>query len=1511
MTPLLLCLTLLASSAGQKVLVVAGAKHNPTVLGMQALGLPFERVGPGEYAAVSPFDYDLVVWGMDETRSPLAARPGVIRAFVEGGGVLLGFRANDPDPWLPSPAKRDKAFHLGPLLAPDHAVLNTPHRLDAKSLADVHGGSIYRALWDLGEGWVPLVATGAEQGWDKTPAAQTERRYGLAELPLGHGRIVLCQMIPAYHWFRDRQGDPAAAGAKLFENLVRYAMSQAGNEAANRPPRVVPETFHAELSDLLATPIRGDGLPFDDAWTFGSQGPFTRQTDRRGVLTFTHADQPSIKGSFAEVRRSLTVPQPSGPVLLRFYETDTYCGGRERVLGGADHGKTALENYKREMRYALVKVGDQVVWSEDVCGPNPHPGAESFKTVDITKLVPPNGGEVPVTLRVEDRAGSGELPFAIDVFFAAVEVITDLRHQTAVDAFGTPDGFEAVGAGLQATGGSARLVTQHVGSAGRYLVAVQLLDEVNGRGTAKLSVKGRVVAEWTLTADDQRPWWAASPVVDLRPGDELGLELVPAGREAARVEGLAVVSEPLLAKPPNHAEPPAAGGAGAEHVAFDVAVPETGGLARLGEVAVQGLPFPRRCLTDPSRVTVTAGERSLPVQTRVISRWPDGSAKTALVVFPADAAANGVSRYRVEAGRGVVPAAARGLTLQETADTISLDTGPLQVQLSKVDGRIFDEVRRGDQRLKPAGDAWELVVETEDGRLVRSGGPTVTSTEIVDGGPLRALIVRKGVLVDNDKDHLEYRLTVEATAESNKLRVESTLLNTKGELFLKRWSLNLAGSGAESARALVGDTWRAANDGAVLYQHREDTFTWTGSAGTASRQAGRLPGFVRLGGVAVGTRWFWERYPQAIRFSADATRFDFVPEALDEQDLPTRWRDRLLQMTDKFTVGGVGYPQSPGKLGLFRLSPGEALSQEVGFGFDGQAGQPADFAWLTDPLRAVPEPSYTASTLAFGEFHPVDPKRYARYEASTESSRNGYLLQREKRREYGFENYGDNTFEWGYGPSYTYWSNSEYDHHHGFALQYLRSGDPRWWAMCDHTARHYRDVVVNHAGKPFDGTHGGPRHHNAQSIWMPQDEEQYWIADHTMSGMSAGHSWVQGMIDYWMLTGDPWAEEVVHQLESWYCSIAEQNRFGAGGQERGPGWALIAISALARATGGERIMNAGRIVSGWLTDWQDPIRGVISVPISEQPSYEGGSVFMHGIVGRGLGRWYDVTGDPAVRDATIGIAEWITTEPMGEPGTFWYKQSPQNSKRYGATDQCLTALSYAYDLTGDSWFAEVSLALLERTGANVRSMSWYPQALAHLAKLMTPAVVRTPDPVIVAPDQPGTLAIEVGNTTDGVLTVQGETIAAEGFKLTWSGPLKIEAGGSALLTAQVQPAAAPLRVDAKLKLRLTTARGETVERRFVAPLQSVTRLLTIRLRPAEAELVAPVTTTDGYLHAPRDATFSGEPRATDGVSGGFATWSVDIPAIGDYVLTGEVKWLDEKGNSFFLRVDDQPETALR
>lgn len=1312
-----LAVTPLLAAGTPKVVLIASSPQGLTERGLTALGVAHERLSPEAFRGFSAMDADLLIWGFDESRGVLSPRREELAAFLRVGGVFLGFRSSQDDDWLPAAAPRDKAYELGDILRPEHPIFTRPHPFSLQGLREVHGGSVYHAFRDLDPRWVPLCAAGREQTWDKTPPGGSGPRYGLIELELESGRLILCQMIPEYAWFHDAKEDRASPGAKLFENLVRYALSQAKCRTAGRPPRRQPESFYGDLADVLETPGRRSGISLaGPEWRYESSGPYTRKFDRRGVLTLTHADRPSVAGSFAQLSRSLAVPLNARSLVLRWYETDTYCGGREVHLGGKEHGRLALENYKRQMRYAQVKVNGQTVWENDVCGPNPQPGRRAVHYADITELVRKTG-RCDLALCVEDRQGSGQEPFAIDVFFAAVELLTDLRLEAPTGMRSA--GFTADGPSLRLAAAKGVLETTHTGPDGRYAVAVRLTDGFEGRSRLRMLAGGRAIGDWTLSVDDGAAWWAVAPAVELRTGDALQLEIQREGLESPRVEQLAVIDPRWLAKPRTEAAPASSRNVGARQVRFTVTVPEAGGLARTEEVAASGLSFPKGCLASQStlRVLDSAG-RPVPSQFRPVGRWPDGSARTAVVAFPATVAARDKASYTIEAGEGIAPGPTGSLKLVEESDRICIDTGSLQAILSTRQGRVVEELRRGGRVVKPAEAVWDLAVETEDGRRLRSGGATVSATRIVERGSLRALVVRTGSLADGAGRCLDYRLTVGATAGSDLLRVETTIVNREDrpEVYLRRWSLDLPAAGAETGRVDLGGEWRGANPGAVLYQHREDQLTWSGTDGARSRATGRASGWVRLPGLAVGARWFWERFPQAIRFTPGTVRFDLLPEAFDAGDLPTRWRDRMQELTDRHSVGGVGYPQSPGKMGLFRLARGEALSQEFGILADGAAADsaPPGRERLTTPLQAVADPAYTASTGAFGPLVPKDPQRLPRYEQLVERCYEGYLAQRRKRREYGFENFGDSTFEWGYGPSYTYWSNSEYDHHHGFALEYLRSGDPRWWDLCETTARHYRDVVVVHDASAESGMRGGPHHHNGTNLWMPQHAEQCWVADHTLSGCHVSHSWVEGLIVYAWLSGDPWAEEVIAEMAQWYVTMVERNQFGAGGQERGPGWALIALSALAEATGDERVLRAGSKVADWLLEWQDPIRGVVSVPISEQRSYEGGSTFMHGIVGRGLGRWYDVTGQPRVKEAAIGIAEWITTEPMGEPGMFWYKQSPQNSQRYAATDQVLTALSYAYQLSGDRWFADAALALVAKTGPNVRSMSWYGQSLSHL-----------------------------------------------------------------------------------------------------------------------------------------------------------------------------------------------------
>ena len=70
------------------------------------------------------------------------------------------FRQNHSDDWLPSPVERDKCYHFGQILTPEHPAFRTPHALTSKQIADVHCFSIYHAVCRLGAGWTALGTVG-------------------------------------------------------------------------------------------------------------------------------------------------------------------------------------------------------------------------------------------------------------------------------------------------------------------------------------------------------------------------------------------------------------------------------------------------------------------------------------------------------------------------------------------------------------------------------------------------------------------------------------------------------------------------------------------------------------------------------------------------------------------------------------------------------------------------------------------------------------------------------------------------------------------------------------------------------------------------------------------------------------------------------------------------------------------------------------------------------------------------------------------------------------------------------------------------------------------------------------------------------------------------------------------------------------------------------------------------------------------------------------------------------
>jgi hypothetical protein len=206
-----------------RVLLLAGP-DSLTTRSLERLGLPLRRADMQQFVPALLAGTDVLVCGHDSDRAPLEAHAQALQEWVKGGGVVLGFRDNSGhNGWLPSPIGQGASHESGEVLRPEAGAFHLLHEITSERLRAVHGGSAEAAFCDLGPGWEPLASAG------NRPEPQGGRpHYGLVELRLGRGRILLCQLVPECAWLNDDAGAERSPGRELLANLLAYVCVAAG-----------------------------------------------------------------------------------------------------------------------------------------------------------------------------------------------------------------------------------------------------------------------------------------------------------------------------------------------------------------------------------------------------------------------------------------------------------------------------------------------------------------------------------------------------------------------------------------------------------------------------------------------------------------------------------------------------------------------------------------------------------------------------------------------------------------------------------------------------------------------------------------------------------------------------------------------------------------------------------------------------------------------------------------------------------------------------------------------------------------------------------------------------------------------------------------------------------------------------------------------------------------------------------------------------------------------------------
>ena len=673
--------------------------------------------------------------------------------------------------------------------------------------------------------------------------------------------------------------------------------------------------------------------------------------------------------------------------------------------------------------------------------------------------------------------------------------------------------------------------------------------------------------------------------------------------------------------------------------ALKIIVEDTAGLKVIRPVT-GGVPLPRGSAPPGAAFVLKNAKGSrVPLQTKVLARWKDGSARWLLLDFAADPPAKGKSEYQ--------------LTWSRSAKHMP-PPKPLRVRRGASPAITSDLVRveSSDKAVFRLNDAFDVSLRMTDSRgRIHSG--VVSRTRIETAGRLRSALLFEGDLKDKSGERaFSFRMRVTAFAGASRIRLEPMIIvdADKGavqpirELRLEVHSLN----GEKVSGAIGGKPgWRGGltkKSAVRLFQVDDKQYRIEGARGRGKR----APGWAELSSgqvrLAICLRDFWQQWPKSIEFTRDSASFGLFP---------------------RFKRGDFDHMQPWSKYGyLFRgacyqLKTGQARRWEIWIDAVGSGERLCKLA--NAPAVPVADPQQAVATGVWGGILPAGSPESETYDAWADTFCDAFIRSIEINRDYGAMNWGD----W-YGERGCNWGNNEYDTGNQLLIAFARTGNPRYFHAAEAHARHMSEVDVIHAVNPdlvnsfpryapFPIRRGCVHEHCLGHVggFCSTERVRRLLLSHgvgrgrksphlCLQPRNLGHVWSDGMVRLYFLTGDAWIRETIELVAGHVAQLVKDRkyRFMDGAHcGRGTGWPLLLLAAAYEIGYGTRYLRAMKTLVNDALAEQDPNCGgwIYRLPQGHcncvKEKHVGMAEFITSILINGLARYYDVTGDARIPEA--------------------------------------------------------------------------------------------------------------------------------------------------------------------------------------------------------------------------------------------------------------------------------------
>lgn len=701
------------------------------------------------------------------------------------------------------------------------------------------------------------------------------------------------------------------------------------------------------------------------------------------------------------------------------------------------------------------------------------------------------------------------------------------------------------------------------------------------------------------------------------------------------------------------------------------------GLDRVNWPVGLGFPFARGELKDLSSLVVIspAGE-PLPVQAKVLSRWPDGSIRWAHVFFLANLKRQALADWRLEwntAAKAAIPA--RKVQVEDRARSIKVAVAGLEVIFSAASGRVFESVKVKGREILDASRRSGLSIETPDGKRFRAPSAKDVNFTVEERGPLRAIVRSEGKHISAAGETMfDYVYRFIFYAEASWFEVEYSFVNKESDEWTDIASITLSLPLASSRTPYLGltseykvDKFYEFREPFSIYSGADDFFGVFGGAKIFGADGKEIlgPGYeseVRARwwadsstaerGLTASIQEMSQNFPKAIRIAPDCLDIDLYPVG-EKKPLAFHQGWQKTQTVLLYFHEGTGY---------------DANSRDL------------CFKWQAP---VIPWSRYHVDSGLSGDILPYSPAKYPMIERAL---RDGFITY-EGGVGRGMINNGD-TMGPGSGERGNFTQNNAYDTPWVCYLLFLRSGERRYWLRGRSSALHTADIDIVHHSTRTPVEVGGVRIHGPNHV-------QYNAEAIEGSSVSPNHEWVEGLLATYHLTGEErylWlavgmAEHLLRAREAGWISPQYNAKWNGA---RNLCWPLLVLTAVYDETRNPRYLDEARKIVRDLASIQLE-NG--SFPITIGP-YVAAAPLHNTIAMEVLGRYFALTKDEKAKEVYLRCAESTLRDLSFPDGEMMYVTHPDY--RSGYASMPWGGFHFGYIYTGDKKYLQFPYPLIMR-----------------------------------------------------------------------------------------------------------------------------------------------------------------------------------------------------------------------